>query len=175
MSLSHEERVILGRIADDVSETKDSVARATKEIILLRRTSDAHDTRLDRHDYRIGTIERHLGVGSLAGTPDPVAYHPLSRLASMSTPPPRSPEDLGLKPGDTGSTWLTKDAQAIVRRFEDQEAMRVGAEKALEDERQKAERAAKKTDRLLKRIAWVGGAILAAATVASYFIGHLHL
>ena len=72
----------------------------------------------------------------------------------------------------TGDHYLTKDVEAIIRQFERQDVMRQGAELALENERILALRKAESSDRLLKRLSWGGGTLLAVASVIAYLIGH---
>ena len=128
----------------------------------------SHQSRLDRHDYRLGTLEYHVGIGPVGGPVNPMV-NPRARVAPMSVPP-KSPEDLGLKATDSGTTWKTKDVGAIVRRFEEQEQQRLGAEQALELER-------KKFDRKLKNFGAIAGLVVllvgAAVGTVTYLSAHV--
>ena len=163
MAMTPEERTILERIGSNVADMHADMPSLKAELIKLRRSSNAQDDRLDRHDFRIGRVEQHVGL---------VDHH--ARVQSQSIPP-KSPEDLGLTASDSGVHYLTKDVEAIIRQFERQDVMRQGAELALENERILALRKAESSDRLLKRLSWGGGTLLAVASVIAYLIGHFKL
>jgi hypothetical protein len=165
---------------------------------------------------RIKRVERHVGISSptgvlvLNGPPHAASRHgsgetpgresresmlpgslPLvgsfPTTVSISTIPPKSPEDLGLTPGRSGVHYTTdaNNAGAIVARFQaidlervKEAAARAGAEKALKETADAAEKKALATDRLLSRASYLGAALVviigALVTVVSWLLSLKH-
>ena len=172
MSLSPEEKHTLDNIASNVSDIHADMADVKAKIIQHGADIRSHQWRLDRHDFRIGTLESHAGIGPVgAGNPmvDPVKRR--SRTAPQSFPP-KGPEDLGLEVTKSGTTWQTKDVNSFMRHWEEQEQQRLGAELALELER-------KNFDRRLKIVSAIAGLTVlivgSLAAVVTFFWTHVRV
>jgi hypothetical protein len=168
MPLTPEEKSALLTIQREVHEVHADMADLKAKVIQHGADIRSHQSRLDRHDYRIGALELHTGIGPVANPmTNPRAY---ARAVATSIPPPRSPEELGLKATDSGTTWKTKDVGMIVQRFEEQEQQRLGAEQALELER-------KNFDRKLRNVSTIAGLIVlvvgAAVGAVTYLYTHV--
>jgi hypothetical protein len=166
MPLSPEEKRTLETMALEVHEMHADMADLKAKVIQHGADIRSHQTRLDRHDYRIGTLEYHVGIGPV-GSPatnpmvDPLRHR--ARIPPLSLPP-KSAEELGLRPTDTGSAWRTDDVGAILRRFEEQEQQRLGAETALELERKRFDRRLKIVGAVAALVVLVVGSGVAAIT-----------
>jgi hypothetical protein len=163
MPLLPDEKKILENIQSNVIEIHADMADVKAKLVQHGADIRSHQARLDRHDYRIGTLEFHIGIGPVGQNPmvNPLGHR--ARMQPMSVPP-KSPEELGLEATDSGTTWKTKDAAAVVRRFEEQEQQRLGAEQALELERKKFDRKLRNFSAIAALVVLLVGSAVGAAT-----------
>ena len=173
MPLTHDEREALLAIKREVSDIHGDMADFKAKLVLHGQDIRAHQVHLERHEYRIGALEVHAGigpVGAIVAVQQNPMVDPKGRRARLQTPlsmPPKSAEELGLQVTDSGTTWKTKDVGAVLRRFEEQEQQRLGAEQALELER-------KKSDRRLKNFATIAGLVVLVVGSAVGAITYLY-
>lgn len=105
----------------------------------IKKLSDEVDERFDAVDERFDGVDQQVkGVQARVTVLETAS--PVHRARVPVSIPPRSPAELGLKATDTGSRWIVDDAGEWVRKWTEQEAMRKGAEEALEEVRIEAER-----------------------------------
>lgn len=172
MTLSAEERALLERMADEVHETRVDIANVNGELIRVAALQRSHSDRLDRHDWRIGTLERVASIGPVGTQASDRARHPMSLS-------PQSPSDLGFrKATESGTEWKanTPEIERMVRMFQEQEAERRGAEEALAKVRESAEITELKKDRTIRRLTSMWPIAVSVVGAAVYALTHfLHL
>lgn len=167
MPLTPDERATLLDIKREVGDIHADMADLKAKVIQHDVDIQSHHKQLFQHERRIGTLEYHAGIGA-----NPM-IDPKGRRARLQTPlsmPPKSAEELGLTATDSGTTWKTKDVGAVLRRFEEQEQQKLGAEHALELER-------KRFDRRLKNFGAIAALIVllvsAAVATVTYLASHV--
>jgi hypothetical protein len=156
MPLLPDEKKVLENIQSNVLDIHADMADLKAKVINHGRDIRSHETRLDRHDYRLGALEYHVGVGPVGTQTTRARTMPLSL-------PPKSAEELGLRPTDTGTGWKTDDVAGVLRRFEEQEQQRLGAEQALALERKKFDRKLKIVGALVGLVVLVVSSVVTAA------------
>jgi hypothetical protein len=166
VSLTHDEREALLAIKRDVHDIRDDLALLRTEVLQHGIDIRDHAKQLMAHDFRIGTLESAVGRRG-----NPMVDPKRARYEALSVPP-KTAADLGLQATDSGTTWKTKDAAAVVRRFEDLEQQKIGAEMALERER-------KNFDRRLKNIGAIAGLVVllvaSAVGAVTYLATHVQV
>ena len=161
-------------------ERQATVTMANLQALGDRVIGEIQSLRKDVDDRFTGVHEELKGVKArvtiLETGKTPSGSHRARQLQSV---PPRSPEEIGLKATDSGTGWRVDDAAAMVRAWNEQEQQRIGAEKALDEERQEMDRQQAAFDRRLKNWGIVMGiaSVVLAGVVATitFFLTHVSI